>query len=174
MDKTALDNLVIRHCSEGELTQVMALEAAVLSQLERPDLLRQNTKEMWASCLRLPHVSIGAWNGTDLVALAVLYIPEEGDGESLAPLLHTIDIKGHRCANFKICLVHPDWRGHHLQVLLGNRLSTEAKARGYDFLCATASPYNAASIKSLLRLGYHVDHKLEKYGFERMVFFYVN
>ena len=85
-----------------------------------------------------------------------------------------IDPEGHKSANFKICLVHPKWRGHHLQVKLGNLLNNEAHQRGIDLLCATASPHNIASIRSLQQLGYRADHTVQKYGFERTVFFYFN
>lgn len=145
-----------------------------MAHLERPDLLRRNTETMWRTCLLPPHVCLGAWHGDVLVALAVLYVPQEGDDEALAPLLQTVSIEGHRAAHFKICLVHPNWRGHHLQVLLGQRLHDEARQRGYNLLCATASPYNAASIRSLQRLGYHADHTLQKYGSERIIFYYFN
>lgn len=166
--------LIVRPCDEGDLAKVLDLETTVLKHLERSDLLRRNTKEMWHTCLQPPHVCLGAWCGEALAALAVLYIPYEGDSEALTPLLRSIDPIGHKAANFKICLVHPEWRGHHLQVTLGNRLHSEARQRGFDLLCATASPHNTASIRSLQQLGYHADHTVQKYGFERIVFFHFN
>ena len=164
----------MRQCSRDELGQVLQLEATVLAHLERGDLLRRNTLAMWETCLCPPNMCLGAWAGNVLVALAVLYVPQEGDTEALAPLLQSVDTKGHKAAHFKICLVHPDWRGHHLQVTLGIQLHAEARRQGYDLLCATASPHNAASIRSLHQLGYHADHTVQKYGFERIVFFYFN
>ncbi|MBR6992141.1 MAG: hypothetical protein IKH97_07990 [Bacteroidales bacterium] len=175
MDNIGLfDELNVRSCGEGDLDKVLDLESIVLAKLERPDLLRRNTEEMWRTCLQSPHVCLGAWNGDVLVALAVLYVPKDGDTEALAPLLQSVDPEGHKSANFKICLVHPKWRGHHLQVKLGNLLNNEAHQRGIDLLCATASPHNIASIRSLQQLGYRADHTVQKYGFERTVFFYFN
>ena len=166
--------LNIRTCIEGDLNKVLDLESIVLVNLERPDQLRRNTEEMWRTCLQPPHVCLGVWSGDLLVALAVLYVPQDGDTEALAPLLQSINTKGHKAANFKICLVHPQWRGHHLQVKLGNLLNSEAHQRGFDLLCATASPHNIASIRNLQQLGYHADHTVQKYGFERIVFFHFN
>ena len=174
MEIADIKGVEVRQCRRDELGQVLQLEATVLAHLERGDLLRRNTPAMWETCLCPPHVCLGAWAGNVLVALAVLYVPQEGDTEALAPLLQSVDTKGHKAAHFKICLVHPDWRGHHLQVTLGKQLHAEAQRRGYDLLCATASPHNAASIRSLQQLGYHADHTVEKYGFERIVFFYFN
>ena len=169
-----IEDLEIRPCGEDTLAEVLKLEAKVLEQLERPDMLRRNTVSMWHTCLLPPHVCLGAWAGHTLAALAVLYVPQEGDPEALAPLLQTFRAEGHQSAHFKICLVHPDWRGHHLQVTLGKQLHAEARRRGFDLLCATASPHNAASIKNLQRLGYLADHKMRKYGFERIIFYYFN
>ena len=166
--------LEVRPCNKEDIESVLTLEAVVLSHLEQPEMLRRNTKKMWQSCLMPPHVCLGAWDGEHLVALAILYVPQEDDDEVLAPMLQTVNAEGHRAANYKICLVHPDWRGHHLQILLGQRLHDEARRMGIDLLCSTASPLNIASIRSLQKLGYHADHKVQKYGFERIVFFYFN
>ena len=174
MEIADIKGVEVRQCRRDELEQVLQLEATVLAHLERGDLLRRNTPAMWETCLCPPHVCLGVWAGNVLVALAVLYVPLEGDTEALAPLLQSVDTKGHTAANFKICLVHPDWRGHHLQVALGKQLHAEAHRRGYDLLCATASPHNAASIRSLQQLGYRADHTVEKYGFERIVFYHFN
>ena len=174
MDNMELMGLAVRPCGEDDITAVLTLEDIVLTHLERPDLLRRNTEAMWRTCLLPPHVCLGAWDGNALAALAVLFVPMEGDSEALAPILRTINAKDHRAAHFKICLIHPDWRGHHLQMLMGQRLHEEAKRMGFDLLCATASPYNTASIKSLQQLGYHEDHCVQKYGFERILFYYFN
>lgn len=112
--------------------------------------------------------------GEELAGFAVLYVPQPGDGEDLSVLLTKVDAAAHTSANFKICIVRPQWRGWGLQVLLGKHLGREARARGIDLLCATASPYNKPSVHSLLALGYQTDHILTKYGYERMLFYCVN
>jgi len=156
------------------LDKVLDLEAEVVATLERPDLLRRNNVEMWESCLHTPHLCLGAWVGDELVAVAVLYVPQKGAEEDLSALLTKVDTEGCLSANFKICIVRPQWRGRHLQLLLGRRLHEVARRRGIGLLCATASPYNQASIRSLERLGYQKDHTLTKYGFERILFFCLN
>lgn len=164
----------IKSCGIDCLNAVLAIEREALASLERPDLLRRNTEQMWRTCLQEPHLCLGAWVGEELAGFAVLYVPQPGDGEALAPLLTQADPSGHKAAHFKVCIVRPGWRGHGLQVMLGQRLHEEARKRGYDLLCATASPHNTASVKSLVRLGYHPDHTLSKYGFERILFYRFN
>lgn len=171
----------IQPCGIDYLEGVLALEREVLAHLERPEMLRRNTREMWQECLQAPHLCLGAWPRTGEgtreampAAVAVLFVPAEGSAEALAPLLTTVDTQGRRAAHFKICMVHPHWRGHHLQWQLGLLLHEEARRRGYDLLCATAAPCNTASIRSLQRLGYHADSTVKKYGFERLLFYCFN
>ena len=170
----------LRPCQSQDLGQVLSLEREVLAHLERPDLLRRNTPAMWQSCLQPPHLTLGAWVGegnapySRLIAIAVLYMPDDNSAEALQPLLTAPGTQNIPSANFKICMVHPLWRGHHLQILLGQRLHLEARQRGVRLLCATASPHNAVSIKRLQQLGYRADHTLTKYGFERILFYCFN
>ena len=166
-----------RPCNCENLDKVLGLEAGALASLERPDQLRRNTSAMWRACLQPPHYCLGAWVGEGnpcLIAVAVLYVPSEEDSEALAPLLQSVDPKGLRAANFKICIVHPQWRGHGLQVMLGEKLHEVARRRGIGLLCATASPHNIPSVRSLERLGYRPDRTLTKYGFERTLFYRFN
>lgn len=171
---TKEEGFVFRCCGLDQLDNILDVEREAIDSLERPDMLRHNTIEMWKKCLQPPHYCMGAWIGEELVAFAVLYVPQKGDVEDLAVLVEQQDTADIASANFKICIVKPQWRGRHLQVRLGRRLHEEAGRRGYRLLCATASPHNAASIKSLIRLGYHADHMIEKYGFERVLFHRVN
>ncbi len=161
------------YCTLGpsHLDQVLALEAEILSGLERSDLLRRNSREMWQACLLPPHTTLGVRVGERLVALAVLYLPEPGSDEELSQYLQGITPTGQRSANYKICMVLPAYRGHALQQLLGQRLEEVALTQGITLLCATASPHNAASIASLLRLGYRYNRTLTKYGFPRNLYY---
>ena len=161
----------IRSCGLEQLETILAIEREAIASLERPDLLRRNTLEMWQKCLQPPHLCLGVWAGEEMAAYAVLYVPQPGDGEDLSRLLTKVDGSAYRSANFKICIVRPQWRGQGLQVKLGQRLYDEACPRRINLLCSTASPYNQPSVRSLQRLGYQPDHIVTKYGYERMLFY---
>ena len=158
-------------CTLGSqhLDAVLELESAVLAVQERPELLRRNSREMWQACLLPPHHALGVRGGERLVALAVLYVPEPAGEEDLSACLQGMDCAGLRSANYKICLVHPDYRGHHLQQQLGERLETLARQQGIGLLCSTVSPLNIASLRSMEHLGYHTNCSLTKYGFPRLL-----
>lgn len=160
------------HLGPSHLDNVLRLESVVLSGLERFDLLRRNSREMWQQCLQPPHTALGMMSESEqLVALAVLYIPEPDGDENLSKYLKSIQEKGLRCGNYKICLVHPDWRGQGLQQRLGQHIETIAQQQGIRMLCSTVSPHNPASRCSMEHLGYQSDGTIEKYGFERMLYY---
>ena len=163
-----------RRCGIEHLDTVLDVESETLQSLERPDALRRNSLEMWRRVLQPPHYCLGAWVGEELAGFAVLYIPSGEDPDNLAAMLKNVDVRDYVPANYKICIVRPRWRGRHLQFQLGQRLAAEAKTRGINLLCATASPYNMASVRSLLDLGYREDSRVEKYGFERILFYQIN
>ncbi len=164
---------MFEYCILGpsQLDEILAIEAEVLSELERPDLLRRNTPSMWWDCLLPPHTALGVKVGERLVALAVLYLPDPGGEEDLASKLSDVKLEGQKSANYKICMVLPNFRGYGLQRLLGERLESVAAKQKVSLLCSTASPYNGASIANLLRLGYRYNRTLNKYGSVRNLYY---
>ncbi|MCR4658822.1 MAG: GNAT family N-acetyltransferase [Bacteroidales bacterium] len=154
-------------CTAQHLQLVMSLQQQALDTAGDNGTLRRNSPEMLAACLHKPHLTLGAWAGNTLAAIAILYVPTPGDPEDLAPLLsHPSEVAS---ANYKLCIVAPPYRGHGLQRILGAELERQASQRGIGQLCATVSPLNAASLYNLQRLGYHIDRELQKYGSTRLL-----
>lgn len=174
----------LQYLTAEHLQAILSLEEEVLARLERADLLRRNTPEMWATCLLPPHLTVGLFSDEgELAAVAVLFVPQRGSGEDLSASLgeqtavqcrqlsaHSPEVEI-RSANYKICMVHPRWRGNGYQLMLGRRLEEEAVRRGVGLLCATVSPYNTASIRNLQHLGYRYDRTLPKYGYDRQLWY---
>ena len=115
-----------RRCGIEHLDTVLDVESETLQSLERPDALRRNSLEMWRRVLQPPHYCLGAWVGEELAGFAVLYIPSGEDPDNLAAVLKNVDVRDYVPANYKICIVRPRWRGHHLQFQLG-----QLKIRGW-------------------------------------------
>lgn len=147
----------------SHLEQVLRLQQQVLDSLPDPNLLRRNTDEMILSCLSCPHYSLGAWKGEELVALAILYVPQTSD-EDLSLRLRTVDASRYKAADYKLCMVRPDCRGYHLQRVMGQMLIEKASEWGYNLIAATASPDNSFSHNSLIQLGFQVDSQAIFYG----------
>ena len=152
--------MTFQPCTIDHLPSLLALQDEAFSHLEDPSMLRRNTPEMIAQCLQAPHLTVGAFEKGRIVAFAILYIPQ---GEEVI-------MPG--AANFKLCIVRPQHRGHGLQCQLGQHIIAAAKARGYHRLCATASPHNTPSHRNLLRLGFTLDHTATHDGLARNVYTY--
>lgn len=74
-----------------------------------------------------------------------------------------------RVVHMDTAAVHPDYRGRHLQSRLMDFAEEElALTQGRILLC-TIHPENAYSLQNVLKLGYHIEKKLEKYGSIRFI-----
>ena len=157
--------------SPKNLKNLLQLQSIAFEHLSNKSLLRCNSEAMFLECLQPPHTSIGAFCNQQLIAIAILYNPIHHPEEALAPYLETINGNNFIAANYKLCIVHPDFRGFHLQQVLGTKLETYALQQGIGLLCSTASPLNLPSIHNLLAIGYQYDHTLTKYSHIRNLYF---
>lgn len=184
------EKLSFKRCNESDFAKLLRLQDAIFDTLPDTTLLRRNAPEMLYSCLSEPHYTLGAWDNDLLVAVSILYIPQvAAEDLSLSLLDSTRSLpaswqRNHslnnnnlptlssitRKANNKLCLVLPRYRGHNLQLLLGWMIEQEAVQRGIQLLCATASPDNAASCRSLEKQGYRLNCRLVKYGYPRNLY----
>lgn len=160
---------LIKPCTEEDLSKILDIQEQTFKQLGETDILRRNTPEMLQECLKFPHVTLGAWHNGDLAAFSVLYFPEEE--ENLAKLLDNEDTLNLVSANYKLCIVKSEYRGNSLQYLLGTELIKIARERNVKLLCCTASPHNPYSIKNIEKMGFKYNKTLQKYGFERNLYY---
>jgi len=161
--------ITIKRCTPQHLPLILKLQEIAFAHMEDPSLLRRNTPEMFASCLNDPHATFGAFDEEKLVAIGILYVPTTHE-EDLS--LSLKEPHSSPSANYKLCIVHPDYRGRRLQVTLGEKIILQAQLQGYRLLCATASPRNLASHTNLLYLGFTLDSQSSHYGFTRNVYYH--
>lgn len=69
-----------------------------------------------------------------------------------------------KTAHMETCVVHPDYRGHHLEARLMESAIEVLKATDYCHLLGTVHPDNIPSVKAFLDNGFHVAKTLKKYG----------
>lgn len=160
----------MKKCIPSDLDSILEIQDETFASLEDKDLLRKNTDEMLLECLKHPHVTLGAWHGGRLAAFSVLYFPGNSP-ENLAASLTSVDGKNLFSANYKLCIVRPDYRGNSLQYILAKKLEDYAVQRGAKIICSTVSPKNPYSMRNVEKLGYIYDHTLTKYGLERNLYY---
>ena len=168
--KIPISDFVLTQLTESSLNEILDIQEEAFSVLSNSDLLRRNDTEMLRSCLNQPHYSIGAYHGGILAGFAILFFPGQSE-ENLAVKLKCINTSTMKSANYKLCIVRPQYRGNHLQVYLGELLEKYALKQNVDIVCATVSPENCYSMYNILKLGYTYDHTLVKYGLIRNLYY---
>ncbi len=148
-------------CSEADIRNIIDICEEVWQALPDKTLLRHNTPEMLASCVKEPNVTLGVWDDGQLVALGVLYVPQ-CDEEDVA---NELGLAGwHKAANQKLFVVKEQYRGQGLQRHLIIRLEQIARQKGFDLLCTTCAPNNSHSIGNFEKEGYRFAKTEIKYG----------
>ena len=168
--KIDLKQLNFRECNEQNIDEILHLQDRVIASLPDKSLLRKNTVEMFCECVKSPNYSVGVWHEDTLVGIAILYYPAD-ESEDLSHLLVSAVDTTVKSANYKLCMVDKNYRGNGLQVFLGEMLESRAKETGVKMLCATVSPDNEYSRNNMLKLGFSIDSRHEKYGSIRDVFY---
>ncbi|MBO5130057.1 MAG: GNAT family N-acetyltransferase [Oscillospiraceae bacterium] len=69
-----------------------------------------------------------------------------------------------RVVHMDTAAVHPDFRGHDLQHRMMMAAEEELRAIGGRILLCTIHPDNRYSVQNVLKQGYTIEKKLEKYG----------
>ncbi len=149
--------------NEEALSTLLEIQEEAFAHLENPDFLRRNSEDMLLSCLRPPHVCIGAYHKNTLAGFAILYFGEDSE-ENLGKLLSFSTESLFSAANIKLVIVRPAFQGHGLQRTLMLMLESRAKQRGISTLLSTVAPDNRFSRQNMIRAGYQSQGLYQKYG----------
>ncbi len=153
--------LTLKQCGISDLEAVVALNETVYEGLSDKTLLRHNTREMLASCLYEPNVTLGIWDGAVLVAAGIFYVPQTIEEDHV----HDLNLPGaYKSGNQKLFLVRESYRGRGLQRRLIREIEKMAFDRGYNLLCTTCAPGNMYSIANFEKEGYTYAKTERKYG----------
>ena len=151
----------IRKCNLSDFQSVVDLNETIYAALPDQSVLRHNSPEMIASCLKEPNVTLGIWDGELLVAIGMLYVPQCIEEDHF----HDLELEGnYKSANQKLFLVREGYRGLGLQRQLIREVEKIAMFRGYNLLCTTVAPNNTFSINNFLAEGYVYAKTEQKYG----------
>jgi len=158
-------------CGAEHLDTICDIQEETFALLEDERLLRRNSREVLASCLEAPHVTMGVFCGQEMAAFGVLYRAGQSK-DNLGTLLGLSGEALERTAAVKLTIVRPAYRGHGLQRKLISLLEDEALALGIERLCATASPANIHSVRNFIAEGYDRCGRVTVYGgLERELFY---
>lgn len=104
-----------------------------------------------------------AWHQSECAGFLITDIPGL-DERNLGRDLGWPDEALEKCAHIDSVCVRPAFRGHGLQKRLGVLAEQQLKDMGVESLLATVHPDNAASLRSMLALGFRIGATKAKYG----------
>ncbi len=160
--------LEIADLTRKDADALVALSDDIIARLDNPDVLRNNSREMFAECLASGTV-LGIRHESRLVAVGILVDP--GDGPESIQRYLTEDAETIAAsANLKLIMVDPDWRHHGLGTYLAELLEKRAELLGRRHLLCTIHPANDASKAVFVALGYRMRKRVSTPYGRRLVF----
>ncbi|KIL49110.1 hypothetical protein [Jeotgalibacillus campisalis] len=141
--------------------------------LENEETLQPLTKKEVTYILADGGIMIGAFVNANLIGLRALLYPGD-DSENIGHDLELPYQERMKVVHQEISLVHPDYRGNHLQQILAKVLMQQLKYSTdyFTHLCSTVSPLNVPSIKDKFSQGLMIVQMKEKHsGVPRYIFY---
>jgi len=157
---------IITILNEKHLPLVMALQAVIVQNLGRPDLLQSFSYDFMKQHMGRQGAVLGVFVENRLAAFRNLYYPHPWEKEwNLGLDLGLPEDELTKVANLQMVCVHPRFRGNGLAMKM-NRISLELllERGAHHHVCATVSPYNIWNIPILLKCGFRIVKLKRKYG----------
>lgn len=154
---------VIRKVGPETVARIVELEDLVVAGLESDETFVPDGRKEILEDLARGAVIYGVFLGDDLVAYRYISFPKRSE----ANYGRDIGLEGpelDKVVNFTTTVVHPDWRGWHLQRRTMQQALSELKGTDYRHLLATISPLNYYSLKNMIRTGFAIMRIKRKYG----------
>lgn len=151
----------VHSLGKEDIPLILDLQEKVRSAMAHPSDLRLNNNETLMFCFERTHFIPGIFDGEKLAAVCI-FVDAAGTEEDLSVHLrhHTVT----KPINYKLVLVHPDYRGHGWQRFLFQICAGLAEKCGYEQIVATVAPDNSYSYRNMIRAGLNEDHRENKYG----------
>ncbi len=151
---------------EKHLPAVMELQALIVQNLKRPDLLQPFSCDFMKQHMGSRGIVLGVFAEGRLIAFRNVYFPDDRDREwNLGIDLGLPAEELSNVANLQMVCVHPDCRGNSLALKMNTLSLGLLRERGlHHHICATVSPYNVWNIRILLNSGFRIARLTEKYG----------
>jgi ribosomal protein S18 acetylase RimI-like enzyme len=173
-EETPLHTMLVRrgsdsHSCESLITKLAEADIPAVMQLQAmagTNLFVPLTEQELIHYMGAEGVCLGAWIHGDLAGFRCIAFPGYA-GDHLGRDIGWTDDRLLMAAHLEAAVVHPDYRGNGLQYTMAD-LAIEhfVKPLGYRYLFATVAPANAASLRTLFKLGMSVVRLLPKYGGE--------
>lgn len=151
----------LRELGFHDLTTVLNLQKEVYQAMPDPSQLAPLTRNELIESLHLDTL-IGAFNSRgELIAFTLLIANRKGKRN----LASDGRLDWHKCATLDMVMVHPSYRGNHLQQKLVVTIIDSTCNESIEYILATVAPDNSHSLDNFKQMGFDVAvSNLSKYG----------
>lgn len=160
--------LIMRTCTLADLDKMMALQEIVYSSIQNRDIFMPSDRNDNAGYLEAPNFVIGCFDGDTMVAYCSFDLPGENACNYGWDLGWQLE-KTVSAAKLDTIVVHPSYRGNHLQQqLISYTLEVAQKEneinRSIRYILTTVSPENKHSLHNVQAMGFEILMQKQKYG----------
>lgn len=134
-----------------------------VAALPRKEFFVDDDREYLEDHIERDGFTLLALHGADCAGFLMVDLPGHKEKNLARDLGWPADLLD-KCAHIDSVCVRPAYRGNGLQKLLVREGEARLTEMGIPHFLATVHPENAASLKSLLALGYQIGATKDKYG----------
>lgn len=143
---------IIKILNKDDLDDVLKLEKIIIKALPEQSLFQGDTKESIFNYLDKEGIACGVIHKKELIACGAMHFPKKNK-DNLGLDIGLEEEELDHVAHIEINIVHPEYRGNGLQILLNEMLIEKAKEKGFFHILATVSPHNKVSHSNIEQLG---------------------
>ncbi len=156
--------LQFRKCGMTDLDAIMNLQALVCRGIKNKDIFVPSERDQNEANLKPPNFILGCFDRTLMAAYCSVVFPGENMNNLGWDLLWPRE-KVLSCALLDTIVVHPSFRGQHLQRrLIQYAIALLEESPDIRYLLTTVSPHNPYSLSNVQALDFVILMKKLKYG----------
>lgn len=169
---------IIERAAASDVDKIMEIIHTAVKQLPDPAWFVDDTKEFFAAHIEEKGFTLKAVLSDETNAMSVDSQPVTSnamaafltvrfpkyDKDNLGFSMNFDETDLLKVAHMETAVVHPDYRGNHLEKLLFEEAIEILKTTNYCHLLGTVHPDNIASVKCFLSNGFHIEQTVKKYG----------
>ena len=158
------NDLVLKVLDKSYIKQIMNLQSEIVKHIGDPELFAVSKQEEFEEAIEEKGCILGYVTADHQLIAMGAYLNFGYDERNYG---YDIDLTAEallKVGQIEATVVAEAYRGLGLQRKLCTALEEEARKRGNELLCATASPLNEYSVANFLKLGYTIEKEKLKYG----------
>lgn len=156
--------LTLKKLDASSIEAIVRLQEDVLKGIQHKEIFIPTSTEEFCKRFQTDATFLGCVTPEEELVALIIFLKLGYDPDNYG---YDLDFEGDVLLDIgqvDTVLVQENFRGNHLQFILGQTAENLARDLGTKVLCATVSPDNPHSLNNFLKLGYEVKKEKLKYG----------